>query len=403
MHKTALFYFTASYPYDEGEQFIVEEISMLAEHYDKVVLFPAANKNDVARDIPKNAEVCDVIHQTMHKHQGSFRRHFLLMVSVYLYELFRSGKFGYVLRSTRLILSYIKQGIGNGSEIVRIINKYEGYKISYYSTWMDINALSLALLKKQGRIHSFTFKMRGFDLFDERRKGNYMPFRSFNFKQCRYALTMSKGGRDYLRAKQLFSEKVYHNYPGIKPNVSNKLSKGVLTLVSCSNMYRIKRNSAIAEALKQIEFPVHWIHFGDGEEMEMVKGIVSELPDHITVDLKGRVANNEIMKFYGEDKVDAFIHVSSTEGFGYVIIEAYCSQIPTILYPAGGVAELCKQPFSVKVNENFSVGAVVEAIRRFKREFYMNEIPKANAYQFYLENFNPETNSNELYEYIEGR
>ena len=192
MSKNVLFYFTASYPFDKGEQFIVDEIFELSIYYDEVVLFPASNKNDIARAIPGNAKVSSLIYSRMHKHDISVRKHLKLMISVLLLELFNSGSFGYVFKTMRTQLSYLKQAVGIGNSIQEVASEYKGDTISYYSSWMDLNTLSLALLKKQNIINQFSFKMRGFDLFDERRTGGYMPFRYFNFKQAHKALTMSK-------------------------------------------------------------------------------------------------------------------------------------------------------------------------------------------------------------------
>ncbi|MBK9193319.1 MAG: glycosyltransferase [Crocinitomicaceae bacterium] len=113
----------------------------------------------------------------------------------------------------------------------------------------------------------------------------------------------------------------------------------IFTIVSCSFMSPVKRVPLIAESLSHIEFPIKWVHFGDGEEMHRVLEIVDTLPSNVKVELAGGRSNEDILNYYRNNKVDAFIHLSSSEGFGMAIVEAFSFGIPGILYPGGAVKD----------------------------------------------------------------
>ncbi len=56
--------------------------------------------------------------------------------------------------------------------------------------------------------------------------------------------------------------------------------------------------------------------------------------------LCGRVDNSEILKYYGENRIDCFAHVSSAEGLPVSIMEAESAGIPIVATNVGGTAEM---------------------------------------------------------------
>lgn len=56
--------------------------------------------------------------------------------------------------------------------------------------------------------------------------------------------------------------------------------------------------------------------------------------------LCGRVDNSEILKYYGENRIDCFVHVSSVEGLPVSIMEAESAGIPIVATDVGGTAEM---------------------------------------------------------------
>lgn len=398
---STLIYFTAKYPFGHGEQFIKNEIDGLCAKYQKVYLVPFDTSEDLNKSIPQNCEVLDV---KLQQDKKAIKNKYLFYFKIILSEIFSSGKAVFILKNLRSLQSELKSAYKWSCIIEQVINDQveESTSLNLYSTWMNENALALAILKRTNKIGGFSFKMRGYDLFDERRAGGYMPFRKFIFSQADSVLTMSKQGAEYLRKKAIYSHKINHNYPGINSTGINELKDGVFTLVSCSGLVKLKRVEMIAQALNLIEFDIKWVHFGNGPEMENIKNLVKSLPQNVQVVLKGTVENEEIRDYYVNEKVDGFIHVSETEGFGYAIIEAYCSGIPAILYPAGGVQELINNDFSYRASSPLEVQSLANDISKFRDEFEGKSKPKEDAYSFYLENFQVQPNVDELLEYIKN-
>lgn len=400
-NKSALLYCTAAYPYGLGEQFIQNEIDGLCTKFDKVYLIPFDTSEKLHKTIPENCEIIDLNKDTT---QSDKREMYFFFCTILLKEIIFSKKGRFILKNFKFLFGDLRTSYAWSKKMEKLINSVteEGYQISFYSSWKDQNALSLAILKKLKKIEGFSFKMRGYDLFDERRPGGYMPFRRFIFNQADCILTMSKQGADYLKKKNICVDKIAHNYPGIGSDGLNKLKEGVFTLVSCSGLIPLKRVVVIAQALKYIEFEIKWVHFGDGPEMEKIKEIVDSLGVNVHVELKGNVENDSIRDYYINEKVDGLIHVSETEGFGYAIIEAYCTAIPTILYPAGGVTELIHSDFSKKINSPLNPESLANEISIYRENFEGKSKPKEDAYAFFLKNFQIDPNVAELYEYIKN-
>ncbi|MEO9530979.1 MAG: glycosyltransferase [Crocinitomicaceae bacterium] len=395
-NPSVLLYFTAQYPFGVGEQFIVNEIEGLSRKFDQLLIIPFDCSKGDARKIPENCELIEL------KTDEGNPKKMLQILQILFSELRKCNNKRYFLKNLRFFYSSLIQANSLANRIDKLIDqtKEKRCEMYFYSTWMNENALALAMLKKRKRISNFSFKMRGYDLFDERRPGGYMPFRSFIFNQADGILTMSKQGANYLREKKICSEKIFHNYPGIVSNGRNEIKEGVFTLVSCSGLIKLKRVEYIAKALGLLDFEIKWVHFGDGPEKENISKIIKNLPQNIEVELKGNVENEKVRAFYVDHKIDAFIHVSETEGFGYAIIEAYCSGIPAILYPAGGVKELIGSSFSQKVTSPLSPEGLARDIEAFKLKIENNQEVKDQAYNFYKENFLVDPNIEDLYSKI---
>jgi glycosyltransferase involved in cell wall biosynthesis len=129
---------------------------------------------------------------------------------------------------------------------------------------------------------------------------------------------------------------------GVNKQIRCEMNKNRFILVSCSNVIPLKRVDLIVQALAEIkEYPITWVHFGDGPQLEEVKALAQEiLPPNITVDFKGRVPNQEILTWYAENNPSLFINVSTTEGIPVSIMEAMSFGIPVIATNVGGTSEI---------------------------------------------------------------
>jgi glycosyltransferase involved in cell wall biosynthesis len=172
--------------------------------------------------------------------------------------------------------------------------------------------------------------------------------------------------------------------------------------VSCSNIIALKRVTLIASSIGRLNFDVKWIHFGDGPEMSLVREIIGKFPDNISVELKGRVTNTELINFYSVNKVDLFIHLSLTEGFGYSIIEAFSFGIPAVLFPGGAVKELIDERYCVAVSGSDSEEDIANLIYVARAKFNLTSEFRGEIINSCKQKFDINYQGKELYNLIEG-
>mgnify|MGYP000167610849 CR=1 FL=1 len=399
-NNNRLFFFTAQYPFGLKEEFVAAEIIGLSKRFKEIVVVPFGPLENIERELPSN---CVLEKVDLNKSKLTLRDN-LRLIQLLVSEIFKSKKGVHILRKSRSLRSEAAQSMKLSKQFIQMFDSHNASESDYYySTWMNESALALAFVRERLPQINFTIRNRGYDLFDERREGNYMPFRNYIFKHSSKVLAVSEFGRDYLRAKNVYPEKIHCNYNGVKEgNFELKSLSSKLTLVSCSYLLPIKRVDVLASALHEIDFELKWIHFGDGPEEDKIKRIVNDLPKNIEIELRGAVNPAEIIKEYESGLCDAFIHLSESEGFGMAILEAISRGIPTILYPAGGVNDFMSESHTIEIKEPFNVNAVVESIKLFQTKFYKNEEVRADAFNFFKSKFTEEKNLDELYAHILG-
>ena len=116
-----------------------------------------------------------------------------------------------------------------------------------------------------------------------------------------------------------------------------------------------------------VERPVHWTHFGGGEEEDAVRAAVARCPQHISVDLRGMVLNKKIIAHYKSKPVDVFVHLSHLEGgVAIAIQEAASFGIPVIATDSGGVREIMRPGTGVLLPRMATAREVAEQLNGFK-------------------------------------
>lgn len=397
--KKKLIAISETFPFGSGEQFFETEIFELAKQFDEIVLFPLSVKTG-KRAVPKNVSVnlslAKVSRQISKK---DIINGCLAIFSVLAYELLQSKRRKYIISKLKYFAGVILQARILGETLLKAIDQNE--ENFYYSFWMNDGALALALLKSNGKINSFSFRVNGYDLFDERREANYMPFRCYNFKHVENVFVLSEGALNYLRLLNFETEKLMLNRGGVYDIGQNKaVQDQKIRIVSCSNMVRLKRIDRIIEALSLLEFPVEWTHFGDGELMTELKEKASGLPANIKCIFKGHVTNKEIIGYYGSQSVDLFIHTSETEGLGLALVEAQSFGIPVVAIGVGGVPDIVSEETGVLLAPTCDAYDLAEAIR-----FIVTNFPNSHDFRKQiktkcLNRFNAELNYREMYNLI---
>ena len=241
----------------------------------------------------------------------------------------------------------------------------------FYTYWLD--AISCGIVLRPEVIGGIPVISRahGYDLYEEVHRPHYLPGRRFLLERLRSVHTVSQQGRSYL----------VHRYPAAEDHVmvsrlgtcdpgftTRASDDGVLRIVSCSALVRVKQVSMIAEAiaraaaarpLRQIE----WRHFGAGpEHADVERAMHAFKPDNLRSQLMGYVPNADVMQFYRRHAIDLFVNASSSEGIPVSIMEAQSCGIPCLAPVIGGVPEIVTSRNGYLVDAPASPAAIADRI-----------------------------------------
>jgi len=338
-----LYLFTSSFPFGKGENFLETEIVYLSKTFREITIVPYQYGGvEKARLLPSNVKILQPLRSDKAKFiiillKGIFN---LKPFKIFALDLLKLN-----VRSISHFRRWIRETIITrwllGTKAIETIIQQKDQSILYFywSSGPTSSNLSLVLGKKI----KTAVRFHGSDLYLEtdNNKG-YIPFREQQLNNINIAITISELGKNYLN----------NNYPKIKFEtktfplgsesfgLSNMSDDGTLRIVSCSSISQIKRVHIIANAIKELDIPIVWIHFGDGPLRSSIEQIMVEKNSNIKFELRGQVEHKEILSFYHNSNVDVFINVSSSEGIPVSIMEALSFGISIIATDVGGTSEI---------------------------------------------------------------
>lgn len=219
-------------------------------------------------------------------------------------------------------------------------------KIVVYSYWMEAHAVIASLLKNKYRNVKIISRCHGYDLYEYRHESRYIPFRQKVLNDIDLIVPISQDGKEYIvnTYGNKYAEKVQVCRLGtIDCGLNPSAKTGVFTIVSCSNIVKVKRLEMIVRAIACLQIPVKWIHFGDGDQGANIRKLARDcLAEKKNVEyiFKGNVDKEDILKYYTENHIDVFINTSESEGIPVSIMEAMSFGIPVIATDVGGTSEI---------------------------------------------------------------
>lgn len=236
----------------------------------------------------------------------------------------------------------------------------------FYSYWLYETAFVAARLSEIYSGSKFITRCHGYDLYEVRHVNGYLPYRKYLIASADNIYPISDNGKVYL--EQLYgthgNSKIAVMRLGTIRNQQSVAKKSeCITLVSCSNLVKVKRVDRIIDALAQFSRRSNWYHFGDGPLRRELEIMAKRLPDNIEWHFCGSVPNNQIMKFYQDHYVDAFLNVSEFEGIPVSIMEALSFGIPVVATDIGGTHEIViDHDNGILLDSNFCTQQLVRAI-----------------------------------------
>lgn len=336
--------FTAHYPYTSGESFLEDEMKYVADIFQEIVIVTAEKRPTADRYfLPPQARVVES-RKGMRKHIG------LLLAAVHMFhpKTIADVCKGIRAHGWRKLVSILKKTLITEKAIAcMMMVKHEWYSERpsiYYAYWLDSEATGLARIRSQLNGHCIA-RTHGGDCFFDR---EYHPYRMLQLSKLDAIYPISIAGReDILCHYQVdgLEEKVQTIYLGVTyPSLANPwMKKAEVTVVSCAEVKQLKRIDLLIDALSELDAPIHWIHYGDGEMMEQIQTYAKDRlfgNKKIRYEFRGRVLKSEILDFYASTSIDVFVNTSDSEGIPVSIMEAMAYGIPIVAKDVGGVAEL---------------------------------------------------------------
>ena len=365
-----LWLFTTRFPFGFREAFLENELPVLCERFDRVVIFPE-NRDGAPRKVPANAEVRLLLEDRFASMSllGLLGR--LPAVLGLVHSLWKDAPSFALLRKQ---LPELRSRIAQLIQRARVVEEelmpsYDPERVKVYAYWTHDWATVLGLVQQRHPKMRFFSRAHGYDVYEEQNRDAWIPFRQFQLQHVGQVYCASRSAQEHLQ----------RTHPGLRSKFELAMlgttdhgpgpfaTEGPLKVASCSFLIPRKRVLLLVEALALTTKPVHWTHFGSGDEEAEVRAAVAKLPPHVTVDLWGMVLNTEIINFYRTQAVDVFLHLSRLEGGVAIAVQEGSSfGIPVIAADSGGVREIMRPTTGVLLSNSPAAQEVAELLDGFR-------------------------------------
>lgn len=411
--KPNLFLITTDFPYGRGEaSFILPELPYLSEKFNVTII---SNSLDDEQTVHLGKDI-KVIH---------YDRQASLLWKIWDSICFFGNKSAYIemadiVRSKTKVIKRLTESIlffEEARRFKRYLKKNHILKIDepsiVYCYWYTYYCLTMTEYFSRNSNLKIVTRTHRYDLYDEGYQGERQPFKKQMDRQLDGVVFIAEHGRQYYLDKYcsgVMSDKYQLFRLGVKPlsNITERVfsKQEEFHLVSCALVISRKRVKMIVDALTEIaDFHIKWTHFGDGSDYEdlciYAQDQLGQL-DNISYALKGYVESDDIMRYYEENQIDAFITTTASEGCPVSVQEAMAYGIPII---GTTVAEI---PYMIRGNgillsENPDKKEVAQAIGRIHdlSESEMLEMRKC-SYELWKSHFDAEINAVKFTKYLEG-
>lgn len=373
-----LLLFTSSYPYDYAAEytFIQPEIRHLLGEFEKVILVPRISKGNRLL-LPSDVEVSDDYANFLQRSSGIHK-----MIAM----AFSSRRFFREIREHPEILIYpskvLKLLIFSGrAELTRqwVTNFTETQHLDpsnciFYSYWFDHTVTGLAMTKQEFPATKLVSRAHGYDIYEEYYYPYYWPYRRETLEFLDVLFFASDAGKNYFCERYPeYVSKYETAHLGIKDPefIAKPSSDGVFRIVSCAHIVPVKRLDLLLDGIATAarlrpEQKFEWIHFGDGtEKKSLERRLTGMFSSNAVCRFLGNVPNDEIMQYYRDYPVDAFVNVSSTEGGAPVAIqEAISCGIPVVATSVGGNPEVVSDRNGILLDANPMPEQIATALLR---------------------------------------
>ena len=369
--KPVLLYITDGYPFKYSEVFPGDELPFLAECNWDIYLLPILKKNNEASIVPPSVTVNTCL-------VASKKQKLLFLFSFQAIKLllqeYKSYKGKPAKVRLKAALGAIATALCAKNNLRKFINKHSLFKrpLVVYTYWYNSTAFGVNLLQQEFPHIRFVSRVHGYDLYPERHKHGYLPFRFLRCKRFDAVCPVSKAGFDLLSKDGHSPEHLHLNYLGVPATnaMAQATEAGCLAVVSCASVVPVKRlclllQSLAAYAIENPNLSICWQHFGGGQGLNDLRSFVKQKTSalsNLRVVLYGHKPVAEVREFLASNKLDVFISVSESEGLPVSMQEAAICGIPIIATDAGGTGEIVTKETGILLSLHYTQQNFSEAL-----------------------------------------
>jgi len=402
LKETTLLLFTEMFPFgiNSEQAFLSSEINHLTKAFHKVIIFPqiATGQQTTTGEFQVDLSLANFLYKRSKSEMLFIAMKQLLLCreflskNIFFWNNYRLRRIIYYTARQALVKKWFRAFTG-------VHSKFDSPQVLVYTYWNNEITTGLLGCKPLFQNTCFISRAHGHDLFED--YWDYLPYQDYNLKNLDRLILVSQQALNYISVKYpVFRNKVIVSHLGVKAaeKLAEKSKDGILRVVSCSHVIKLKRIELIIESLSEYAQKHHqkleWTHFGDGDQMQRIRILAeSNLSDWFSFSLKGFVKNVDVLKYYEENPVDLFIHLSESEGGVPVSIqEAQAHGIPVIAANVGGVGEIVNPDTGVLLTFNPNKNEVGEAINRINESNEKSQITINKSVLHWQQNFDENRN-----------
>ncbi|NQY11948.1 MAG: glycosyltransferase [Flavobacteriales bacterium] len=404
-----LFLVVSDSPYSySGDEFLRTELTYLSDVYQQFIIVHNNSKPIPDKEVPENTKEIYFPYQL-----GQFEKIFALMqvfTPLFWDELSNIKKNKRLTISIGMIKTLLISLYNSKKFASHIKMLYDLYKkdndVHIYSYWCNDMALGTAMFHKENPEAICFAKGHGSDIYHEATALKYLPCRSFLANNLTALFAISEYGKTYMESDwgNVSEANIRLAKLGIKNQLpfKERVRKGVVKMMSCSNVIPLKRVDLIIRALCLIDdIEIEWTHVGIGPLKEDMEELAANLLQNgkIRFNFKGKIGNAEVFDLYSSEQPDIFINVSTTEGIPVSIMEAMSFGIPCIATKVGGTSEIVNDTNGYLIPADPSPKEVADKIKEVIAD---GGKKSKSAYATWNEQYNADNNFAELVKYLKA-
>lgn len=232
-----------------------------------------------------------------------------------------------------------------------------------YSYWNNTSSYAAGELKRKGIIGKVVTRIHGADLYEERRRLSYMPLKRQYVNDFDKVFCLSSAAKAYFLERYGGAERALAisslgvPVPGTLSVPSDPPSVHIVSLAYCVPVKRIDKIMDGVELFAQsnLDKDITWTHIGAGQLFQRFSEqaeALSRTHSNLTCHFLGDVKNEQVKRFFLDNKVDVLVNCSESEGVPVSIMEAMSCGVPAIAPDVGSISCLVSEDRGCLMSEN---------------------------------------------------